>query len=213
MLVLGPAGPGDFPGQQVQLGKQRRRATPLYRLGSSCLRGLSPSGCTSCAQVTLVSPSDSQVPAGATRRTGTRVERRRMCDYPARTLRAASMDEFPTLWNVTPGHIFLVSPRPSRVTNRERYNGAQARWHEVRRDLTCLAPASGRNVMTWESKLALDGEYIDRRSAQMDWKTLLRSVRCVLRRGAVAKSQATTSTSSCPNWAIVDVKCDRHLAP
>lgn len=107
-------------------------------------------------------------------------------------LRASSLDEIPSLWNVVRGDMSLVGPRPLLVQYLDRYTPEQARRHEVRPGLTGLAQISGRNALSWEEKLLLDVQYVDRRSMGLDLWIVLRTVWCVLRRqGISAQGDAT----------------------
>ncbi|MEI2647473.1 MAG: sugar transferase [Dermatophilaceae bacterium] len=111
-----------------------------------------------------------------------------------RFLRAASLDELPTLWNVIKGDMSLVGPRPLLVAYLERYTPEQARRHEVRPGLTGLAQISGRNALGWDDRLRLDVEYVDTRSFVGDLVILARTVGKVLRRhGIQAPGEATMS--------------------
>lgn len=111
-----------------------------------------------------------------------------------RALRATSLDELPTLWNVLKGDMSLVGPRPLRVHYLSRYTPRQARRHEVRPGITGLAQVSGRNLLTWEERFELDVEYVDRRSLSLDVQILARTVVAVLtRRGISAEGSATMS--------------------
>lgn len=109
-----------------------------------------------------------------------------------RLLRSTSLDELPTLWNVVRGEMSLVGPRPLLVGYLERYNADQSRRHEVRPGVTGLAQVSGRNALTWEDRLRLDVEYVDRRSFALDLKILAATVATVVRRtGVSAQGDAT----------------------
>ncbi|WP_432560110.1 sugar transferase [Granulicoccus sp. GXG6511] len=109
-----------------------------------------------------------------------------------RFLRATSLDELPTLWNVLKGDMSLVGPRPLLVQYLGRYSTEQARRHEVRPGVTGLAQVLGRNALEWETKLALDVEYVDRRSLFLDLKILGRTVTAVFRRSGISHAGEAT---------------------
>lgn len=96
-------------------------------------------------------------------------------------LRATSLDELPTLWNVLRGDMSLVGPRPLLMQYLERYTPFQARRHEVRPGITGLAQVSGRNELAWENKFAADIEYVKRRSFALDARIIGRTVMAVIR--------------------------------
>ncbi len=109
-----------------------------------------------------------------------------------RRLRAASLDELPSLWNVLRGDLSLVGPRPLLLHYVPHYTPEQARRHEARPGITGLAQVSGRNALDWESRLGLDVSYVDRCSFALDAAILWRTVLPVLRRqGISAPGEAT----------------------
>jgi len=111
-----------------------------------------------------------------------------------RLLRACSLDELPSLWSVLKGDMSLVGPRPLLVQYLERYTSDQARRHEVRPGVTGLAQASGRNGVSWEDRLRLDVQYVDRRSLALDARILVHTLRVVLTGwGVSASGHATMS--------------------
>lgn len=101
-------------------------------------------------------------------------------------LRSTSLDELPTLLNVIKGDMSIVGPRPLLMAYLERYTTEQARRHEVRPGVTGLAQVSGRNAIDWDRKLALDVEYVDRRSLKLDLTILWRTVASVVRRDGIS---------------------------
>lgn len=109
-------------------------------------------------------------------------------------LRATSLDELPSLWNVLRGDMSFVGPRPLLVEYLDRYTPEQARRHEVRPGITGLAQASGRNALSWERKFALDVKYVDRRSLGVDARILIETVRSVLARDGIAAEGHVTMT-------------------
>lgn len=101
-------------------------------------------------------------------------------------LRASSLDELPSLWNVVRGDMSLVGPRPLLVHYLEAYTPRQTRRHEVRPGITGLAQVSGRNSLEWDEIFDLDIEYVDHRSAGLDLRILVRTVSTVLRREGIS---------------------------
>lgn len=100
-------------------------------------------------------------------------------------LRATSLDELPTFWNVLKGDMSLVGPRPLLVSYLPLYNPEQRRRHEVRPGVTGLAQVSGRNTLSWEEKFRLDVDYVDNRSFALDAWILWHTVRSVIRREGI----------------------------
>ncbi|GGN59643.1 UDP-phosphate galactose phosphotransferase [Actinoplanes lobatus] len=111
-----------------------------------------------------------------------------------RALRSTSLDELPTLWNVLRGDMSLVGPRPLLMQYLDLYSPDQARRHLVRPGVTGLAQVSGRNLLDWEERLALDVWYVDHRSLALNAKICLRTVLTLFRReGISAPGEATMS--------------------
>jgi lipopolysaccharide/colanic/teichoic acid biosynthesis glycosyltransferase len=118
-----------------------------------------------------------------------------------RALRATSVDELPGLVNVLRGELSLVGPRPLPVRYLGRYSAEQARRHEVRPGVTGLAQVRGRNAVDWTERLALDVEYVDRRSTALDLGILLSTVGVVLRRTGTSRPGEATMTEFRPETA------------
>lgn len=109
-----------------------------------------------------------------------------------RWLRATSLDELPTLYNVVRGQMSLVGPRPLLVDYLNRYTPRQDRRHEVLPGVTGLAQVRGRNALTWDEKLEYDVRYVEDRSLRGDLRILVDTVRTVTRReGISADGHAT----------------------
>lgn len=109
-----------------------------------------------------------------------------------RQLRATSLDELPTLWNVIRGDMSLVGPRPLLTEYLDRYDAEQARRHDVRPGVTGLAQVSGRNSLDWETRLKLDVVYVDTSSFRGDLQILLKTVGVVVRRTGVTGADSVT---------------------
>lgn len=109
-----------------------------------------------------------------------------------RWLRATSLDELPTLWNVLCGDMSLVGPRPLLVQYLTLYSPEQLRRHEVRPGVTGWAQVNGRNSLSWEEKFRLDVWYVDHRTFWLDLRILFLTVAKVLHRdGIAAPGEAT----------------------
>lgn len=101
-------------------------------------------------------------------------------------LRATSLDELPSLWNVLRGDMSLVGPRPLLMRYLPRYSPEQARRHEVRPGVTGWAQVNGRNALSWPEKFALDVWYVDHSSLWLDLKILMMTVVKVFRREGIS---------------------------
>lgn len=107
-------------------------------------------------------------------------------------LRATSLDELPSLYNLLRGDLALVGPRPLPVSYWPRFRGDEYERFLVRPGITGLAQVSGRNAVDWPERLALDVRYVRERSLLGDLRLLARTVPTVLRREGVAHDGAAT---------------------
>jgi lipopolysaccharide/colanic/teichoic acid biosynthesis glycosyltransferase len=102
-----------------------------------------------------------------------------------RILRASSLDELPSLYNVIRGEMSLVGPRPLLMEYWPLYTAQQRRRHDVRPGLTGWAQIHGRNEVPWERRFELDVWYVDHRSFALDLKILALTIGRVVRRTGV----------------------------
>jgi len=93
-----------------------------------------------------------------------------------RLLRRTSLDEIPNLVNVLRGEMAIVGPRPTIPAQVKDYTPRQKRRHEVRPGLTGWAQVQGRAGIPWEERIELDIDYVDRRSARLDLRILVKTV-------------------------------------
>lgn len=100
-----------------------------------------------------------------------------------RLLRATSMDELPQLINVVKGDMALVGPRPP-VTYHP-YNGyenypewAKTRF-QMRPGITGLVQISTRSKTSWDERMKLDIEYIEKFNVWLDIKILFGTIKTV----------------------------------
>jgi sugar transferase EpsL len=107
-------------------------------------------------------------------------------------LRASSLDELPSLWNVIEGNLSLVGPRPLLVAYLERYSPQQMRRHEVAPGITGWAQIHGRNSLSWQEKFDLDVWYVDHWSLGLDVRILFITFwKAIKREGINQPGQAT----------------------
>jgi Undecaprenyl-phosphate galactose phosphotransferase WbaP len=97
-----------------------------------------------------------------------------------RFLRRYSLDELPQLWNVLSGHMSLVGPRPIVAAEVEKYADSFECYCRVKPGLTGLWQVSGRSELTYDERVALDCDYVNRWSLRRDLKILLRTFSVVL---------------------------------
>jgi exopolysaccharide production protein ExoY len=99
-----------------------------------------------------------------------------------RVLRATSLDELPQLFNVIAGDMHLVGPRPVVVQEIPRYGAHKHHYLSVKPGMTGLWQVSGRSRLNYEQRVALDAEYVEKRSPAVDALILLRTARVLLTR-------------------------------
>lgn len=99
-------------------------------------------------------------------------------------LRRTSFDELPQLVNVLRGEMSLVGPRPSLAWECELYRQADRRRFDVTPGITGLWQVAGRSRLTMRQALALDVEYTERQSLQLDVAILLRTIPSLFRADA-----------------------------
>ena len=96
-------------------------------------------------------------------------------------LRKTSLDELPQLLNVLRGEMTLVGPRPTSFAAH-----TYRLWHterlELRPGLTGLWQIKARGDSTFDERLRLDIEYLDRASVLLDLQILLMTALAVVKR-------------------------------
>ena len=97
-------------------------------------------------------------------------------------LRKSSLDELPQLWSILVGDMSLVGPRPALFNQADLIGLRTANGvHELVPGLTGWAQINGRDELPIPEKVALDVEYLRRRSFWFDclilWKTAIKVIR------------------------------------
>ncbi len=103
-----------------------------------------------------------------------------------RKLRATSLDELPSLFNVLIGDMSFVGPRPLKMDYLQLYHGDQMRRHEVRPGITGWAQINGRNKLSFTERFKLDVWYVDHQSIWLDIKILWLTAIKVIRKENIA---------------------------
>jgi exopolysaccharide production protein ExoY len=96
-------------------------------------------------------------------------------------LRKTSIDELPQLINIVKGDMSLVGPRPIVEDEIKHYGENIYRYFAVRPGLTGLWQVSGRNDVTYASRVEMDTAYVDQMNFVLDLVILLRTVPAVLK--------------------------------
>ena len=98
-----------------------------------------------------------------------------------RVLRKTSLDELPQLINVLKGEMSLVGPRPITEAEMRRYGQYMPIVLTARPGMTGLWQVSGRNDVSYSTRVALDVQYAFGQSLGGDLSIIARTVGRVLR--------------------------------
>lgn len=102
-------------------------------------------------------------------------------------LRKSSLDELPQLWSIMKGDMSFVGPRPA-LFNQDDLIALRTEKgvHVLLPGLTGWAQVNGRDELPIPQKVALDAEYLQRRSLLFDLKVMWMTARKVLAKDGVA---------------------------
>lgn len=101
-------------------------------------------------------------------------------------LRKSSLDELPQLWSILKGDMSFVGPRPALFNQHDLVElRTRAGVHALIPGLTGWAQINGRDELPIPQKVALDGEYLQKRSLLFDLKIMGLTGLKVLRRDNV----------------------------
>lgn len=101
-------------------------------------------------------------------------------------LRKSSLDELPQLWSIIKGDMSIVGPRPA-LFNQDDLIALRTEHgvHQLVPGLTGWAQINGRDELPIPQKVALDIEYMRRRSFWFDLQIVLATFVKVVRRDSV----------------------------
>ena len=97
-------------------------------------------------------------------------------------LRKTSLDELPQLFNVLKGEMSLVGPRPVIKAELERYNQDVEYYLLSKPGMTGLWQVSGRNDVSYETRVYLDAWYVKNWSMWNDIAILFKTIYVVLKK-------------------------------
>ena len=95
-------------------------------------------------------------------------------------IRKTSLDEIPQLINVLKGDMSLIGPRPLLIRYLPYYTEHERLRHTVLPGITGLAQVSGRNLLNWDERLALDVKYVQNLTFLMDASIFFKTIKNVL---------------------------------
>lgn len=89
--------------------------------------------------------------------------------------RKSGLDEIFQLFNIIKGDISLVGPRPLYMKYNDLYDSKQIFRLSIKPGLTGLAQINQYNNISWEEKIKLDLEYIDKMNFTLDIKIIFKT--------------------------------------
>ena len=97
-------------------------------------------------------------------------------------LRKLSLDELPNLINIVKGEMVIVGPRPALYNQDDLMElRVKAGVDRLQPGLTGWAQVNGRDELSLEAKVALEKEYLERRSFWFDLKIMVLTFTKVLK--------------------------------
>lgn len=105
-------------------------------------------------------------------------------------IRKTSLDEIPQLINVIKGDMSLIGPRPLLIRYLPYYHTEERIRHTIRPGITGLAQISGRNLLDWDNRLALDIEYTKNISLTLDLNIAIKTLMKALSSADIVTDQA-----------------------
>lgn len=107
-------------------------------------------------------------------------------------LRKTSLDELPQLINVIKGEMALIGPRPPVTYHPHKYEDYpenQKQRFTVRPGITGLAQVRVRNSATWDERINIDLEYIQKITFFTDIKIIIETITKVFKREDIYRKE------------------------
>ena len=112
-------------------------------------------------------------------------------------LRKTSLDELPQLFNILKGEMSIVGPRPALYNQLDlKEMRTEVGVHKLVPGLTGWAQINGRDEIPLKLKVALDKEYLDRKSFFFDIKIIFMTVLSVLKSDGVQEGKAENNNEN-----------------
>ncbi len=96
-------------------------------------------------------------------------------------LRQSSVDELPQLINIIRGEMSIVGPRPIVREEIAYYGESFSRYTKVRPGLTGLWQVSGRNDVSYQTRVQMDVRYVEQFTLYSDMVIIMKTIPAVLR--------------------------------
>lgn len=95
-------------------------------------------------------------------------------------VRKTSLDELPQLINILKGDMSFIGPRPLLLRYLPYFTERECIRFTVKPGITGLAQVSGRNLLHWDKRLALDVEYAQDVNFVQDFKIVIQTIKNIL---------------------------------
>ena len=95
-------------------------------------------------------------------------------------LRKTSLDELPQFFNVLKNEMSIVGPRPIVNKEKKKYGKNFKKVLSVKPGITGLWQVSGRNNLTYKTRVKLDLNYVENYNFLMDIRIIIRTIGVIL---------------------------------
>ena len=95
-------------------------------------------------------------------------------------LRKTSLDELPQFINVLKGEMSIIGPRPIVNKEKKKYGKNLKRVLSIKPGITGLWQVSGRNNLTYKTRVKLDLNYAENYNFLMDIRIFIRTIGVIL---------------------------------